>query len=290
MQKPQMSLLSAFAALSTVAALAQDVTEHTWTTGNEPAGLLVTRPAAVHNSNRASRIVDMRVLNSQNQDLGRVEDVVFDLQTGRIAYVVLALPGAFGSRLVAVPPSALSNMAGDSNTLVLNIDPVRLDRSTTFSRDNWPDLDRPFAGNERLWGMSTDRYDPNRVVPYQPYRSDSFASDQGASPRYEASSSTERFIPPPPPTERPLDVRRSSFRGKVIAVNPETRALSVESSTGEIHDFIIGDRPNIQLKNNRNPRIVDIKVGYPIVVGYREEPDGTSIAQTIIRTDAPEVR
>jgi len=287
MKTKQILWVGSVAALSLTAGMAQDFSNRTWAPGREPAAGVITRSVALHNSSRASRIVGMRVRNPQNQELGRIEDVVFDLQTGRIAYAVLSLAGTYGSRLVAVPPTALESVADESNTLIMNMDRARLDRLASFSNDHWPEIERPFEGNERFWGMTetADRPDRYNAAASQTYRAES-AFDQGASPRYESSAGPERSSA----LDRVPVERRSSFRGHVVAVSPETRTLSVESNTGEIHDFIIADRPVIQLKNSRNPRIVDIKVGFPVVVGYRDEPDGTSVARTIIRTDTPEVR
>jgi len=82
-----------FAALGSLAVLAatalpaaaQDVQDR-------PTYTVEDRGDSISNANRASRIVGMHVKNYQNQDLGRVEDVVFNLQSGRVAYVVLSLP------------------------------------------------------------------------------------------------------------------------------------------------------------------------------------------------------
>jgi hypothetical protein len=260
------------------------------------------RTTMVRNANKASRVVGMRVKNLQNQDLGRISDVVFDLQTGRIAYAVLAFPGEDGEKLIAVPPGALSVASDDSSKLMLDMDRARLDRAPGFSRNNWPDVDRPFADAGSLWNLTERRYstrdqdyydrDHSARADLDRYRSDYYRSevaqpDQGVPPRYQTYRETERYRPSD--RERVYS-DRGTFRGHVIAVSPESRTLSVESNAGEVRDFVFGDRPNIQLKNNRNPRIVDIKVGFPIIVGYREDPDGTYVAQTIIRTDTPEVK
>ena len=289
MKVKAITLLS-LAGMVTVATLcdAQEVVDRY---GTPVDNSLTVRPI-VRNANRASRIVGLRVRNYQNQELGRVEDVVFDFNTGRIAYVALSVPGIGGDHLVAVPPGAIVPATDGSNQLVMNIDPARLETAPSFARDNWPEVDRSFAGAEEFWGPTLnlrpgDRYYSSRNSDYYPrppvtqtYR-DEYRVDQGVAPRYQASTSTEQ--------SRPY-VTRSSFRGQVIAVDPETRTMSVESKTGEIRDFVFSDRPNLQLKNTRNPRIIDIKVGYPVIVGYREDPDGTLMAQTVIRTDTPEVK
>ena len=111
-----------------------------------------------------------------------------------------------------------------------------------------------------------------------------YPADQGTPPRYQSSGSTYTVEQEHARTER------ATFRGRVVAVSPENRTLRVESDTGETREFVFTDRPTITLKDSRNPSIVDIKVGYPVSVGYRETADGRYVAQTVIRRDAPEVR
>jgi hypothetical protein len=86
------------------------------------------------------------------------------------------------------------------------------------------------------------------------------------------------------------DDQEGSFRGSIVAVNPEARTMSVEAPTGEVRHFEFGDRPNLQLFHTRYPRLIDLRVGFPVRVGFRVEQDGTHVAHTVIRTDRPEVR
>lgn len=88
---------------------------------------------------RASNLIGMKVRNTQNQTLGTVKDVVFDLQTGRISYVVLKKAGRnYGTgEYAAVPPSALMP-SQDMRHLILNTDKTALQHSQGFSRNNYP--------------------------------------------------------------------------------------------------------------------------------------------------------
>src|SRR5437764_4890989 len=47
---------------------------------------LQNQPAPI---NKASRFIGMKVLNQKGQTLGKIKDVVLDLQSGQVAYVVL---------------------------------------------------------------------------------------------------------------------------------------------------------------------------------------------------------
>jgi uncharacterized protein YrrD len=41
-------------------------------------------------------VIGCNVVNAQNQDLGKIEDLVFDAASGRIAYAVLSFGGFLG--------------------------------------------------------------------------------------------------------------------------------------------------------------------------------------------------
>jgi hypothetical protein len=246
-----------------------------------PTYSVETQGALVPNADRASRIVGMHVKNYQNQDLGRVQDVVFNLQSGKVAYVVLALPTGQGDKLLAVPPTALLPSAADPNRLVMNLDRGRLESLQGFSSSSWPDPNHPFVGSEALWGYSVAPPPPPTSPPAYSPPPPPPPEYQGTAPRYQVYTGTDQY--------QTLG-ERSSFRGRIIAVSPESRTMTVEGNNGEVRDFVFADRPNLQLKNTRYPRIVDLKVGFPVSVGYRQDPNGTCVAQTVIRTDTPEVK
>lgn len=96
---------------------------------------------------RASSLIGMKVRNAQNQTLGTVKDVVFDLQTGRISYVVLKKAGRTHGTgdYAAVPPSALTP-SQDMRHLILNTDKTALQHSQGFSRNNYPPVGEPAYG------------------------------------------------------------------------------------------------------------------------------------------------
>jgi sporulation protein YlmC with PRC-barrel domain len=76
----------------------------------------------VTDANKASKIIGMQVKNTQNEDLGKVKELVIDTQSGKVAYAVLSAGGGLlgGGKMVAVPFEALSLQPGAKN-LVMNI-------------------------------------------------------------------------------------------------------------------------------------------------------------------------
>jgi sporulation protein YlmC with PRC-barrel domain len=93
---------------------------------------------------RADSIMGMDVENPQGNNFGEVEDLVFDLQDGRIAYAVLAYGGrlGLGENLAAVPWQALKLNAAERE-FTLNMDKEKLRAAPSFAKDKWPQtLDR----------------------------------------------------------------------------------------------------------------------------------------------------
>lgn len=80
-----------------------------------------------------------KVVNTQGEDLGQIRDLVFDLDTGGIAYAVLSSGGflSAGDKLFAVPWEAFK-VQHDSDHLVLDVPVERLQNAPGFEHDNWP--------------------------------------------------------------------------------------------------------------------------------------------------------
>ena len=100
-----------------------------------------------------------QVVNPQGEDLGHVEDMMIDLNSGHILYTVLSFGGilGIGNKLFAVP---FESFIVDQNreVFVLNIDKDRLEDAPGFDKDNWPQhSDRSFQ---------TEVYTYYNVDPY----------------------------------------------------------------------------------------------------------------------------
>ena len=82
-----------------------------------------------------------KVRNPEGEELGRLEDFVLDLGTGRIVYAVMSFGGimGIGTKLFAIPPSALT-VGDDEEYLVLDVDKRQLEQAPGFDKENWPDF------------------------------------------------------------------------------------------------------------------------------------------------------
>jgi sporulation protein YlmC with PRC-barrel domain len=93
--------------------------------------------------NKASGIVGMEVRNQNNERLGNIKDVVFDLKSERVAYAVLGT-GTSG-KLLAVPMGALSP-SSDNTMLILAADKSKLEAARGLEPNNWP------SPTSLIWG------------------------------------------------------------------------------------------------------------------------------------------
>ena len=89
------------------------------------------------------------VFNSDGESLGKIEDFMLDVESGRIRYAVLSFGGVLGigNKLFAVPPEALT-VDTQRKCLVLDVEKGRLENAPGFDKDNWPNFADPTLGRE----------------------------------------------------------------------------------------------------------------------------------------------
>jgi hypothetical protein len=92
-------------------------------------------------------LIGTKVVNAQNEDLGKVEDIVIDAADARVAYAVLSFGGflGMGDKYFAIPWEGLHFMPSEKR-IVLNVDKRLLETAPGFDKDNWPNL------ADRQWG------------------------------------------------------------------------------------------------------------------------------------------
>jgi sporulation protein YlmC with PRC-barrel domain len=101
----------------------------------------------------ADTLTGDKVVNLQNEDLGKIEHLMIDLGTGRIAYAVLSFGGflGMGDKLFAIPWSALTVDTLEKR-FVLQVDKELLKRAPGFDKEQWPNM------ADRAWGSQVFKY------------------------------------------------------------------------------------------------------------------------------------
>jgi sporulation protein YlmC with PRC-barrel domain len=100
-----------------------------------------------HSDGPGPRVMDAatlkgdKVVDGTGEDLGKIEAIMLDVTTGRIAYAVLTFGGVFGigTKLFAIPWSALTLDAAEKR-FVLNASKEQLEKAPGFDKDHWPSM------------------------------------------------------------------------------------------------------------------------------------------------------
>lgn len=80
------------------------------------------------------------VKNIEGKDIGKVEEIMIELDTGRVAYVVLSTGGllGLGDKFFALPWSMIA-VDLENQEVVADIDKETIDNAPGFDKDEWPD-------------------------------------------------------------------------------------------------------------------------------------------------------
>lgn len=115
----------------------------------------------------SSSIVGTGIRNSKGEDLGDVKDIMIDLQSGNISYLVVAFGGflGMGDKYFAIPWDAFK-VDERSEKLLLDVDKDKLENAPGFDKDNWPSqpqrefLERVHShyGHKPYWDRDRDFY------------------------------------------------------------------------------------------------------------------------------------
>jgi sporulation protein YlmC with PRC-barrel domain len=126
--------------------------------GAGPAPLPATAPSDA-TLLRGQFLFTYRVKSPQGEDLGKIEEIMLDMERGRVAYAILSFGGflGLGNKWVPVPWDALV-LQPDEKVLVVNIDKEKLQKAPNFDPSTLPDL------ANRQWGAVIHTY-----YGYPPY-------------------------------------------------------------------------------------------------------------------------
>ena len=126
---------------------------------------------------KASKLIGTAVDNLQNEKLGKVENLLVDLPSGRVVAIIVSSGGflGMGDELSAIPPTAL-RFTTDRDTLQLDTSKEMLSSAPHFKADQWPDFAQP--------GYTAGVYSAYKVAPY-------FATDMNAAPDNTAQPAKE---------------------------------------------------------------------------------------------------
>lgn len=135
----------------------------------------------------ADTLLGEKVVNEYGIELGDIKEIMLDMQTGQVAYAVLAFGGfmGMGEKLFAVPWQAL-HLDTANKRFLLNVDKDRLKTAPGFNKDAWPDM------ADMQWANSIHAFygtDPNR--PGAPTRAPGGVTPAGADLAADSGNSLD---------------------------------------------------------------------------------------------------
>jgi sporulation protein YlmC with PRC-barrel domain len=120
----------------------------------------------------ASSLAGDSVKNAAGEDLGKIDEIMIDIPSGKVAYAVLSFGGVLrmGNKLFALPWEVLT-VDEDRKCFILNVDKATLENAPGFDKDNWPDMAEPswgtqiygYYGRRPYWETETLQEEPGRV-------------------------------------------------------------------------------------------------------------------------------
>jgi sporulation protein YlmC with PRC-barrel domain len=115
----------------------------------------ITGGERVHNKRvlSAGSLAGDRVRNNAGEDLGKIEEIMIDIHSGRVAYAVLSFGGflGMGNKLFAVPWQSLA-VDLENHEFVLDVSRETLENAPGFDKSDWPDMADPD------WGAQIHRH------------------------------------------------------------------------------------------------------------------------------------
>ena len=101
----------------------------------------------------ANTLIGDHVHNLQDEHLGTIKEIMLDMQTGMVAYVVMASGGVLtiGEKLFAVPWEALT-LDTANKRFTMDISKERIENAPGFDADHWPDM------ANQAWMTEVHRY------------------------------------------------------------------------------------------------------------------------------------
>ena len=92
----------------------------------------------------ATTILGDKVTNADGEDLGKVEELMIDLVSGRVAYAVLSFGAGFlqSGKFFAIPWASLA-VDLKNKQFTLDVSREMLETAEGFDKDKWPDMADP---------------------------------------------------------------------------------------------------------------------------------------------------
>ena len=100
----------------------------------------------------AKSIIGDKVHNEKNEHMGKIEDIMIDITTGKIEYVVIEFGGflTIGEKYFAIPFSLLK-VDAENKAFIFDRPKEMLENAPGFDLNHWPETN--FHAEETYWSF-----------------------------------------------------------------------------------------------------------------------------------------
>ena len=163
---------------------------------------------------KATKLIGIPVKNHQDETLGKVDNMLVDVQSGRLVAFIVASGGflGMGDELSAVPPTALRfNVLRDA--LELDTTKELLSRAPHFKASEWPDFNQPVYSDSVYRAYKVEPYFTTNAVsnPDNTARNVRDRNDQTLTPFDQGNSRAD--------TDTTAQIRKGILAGQEMSVN-----------------------------------------------------------------------
>lgn len=125
----------------------------------------------------ASTLDGDKILSTDGEEVGKVKEIMLDVQAGRIAYVVMSCGGflGIGDKLLAIPWNALT-LDTTRKCFLVALSAERIKNAPGFDKQHWPSM------ADATWATSVHQY----------YGREPYWRSLGADDEYEADYDVAR--------------------------------------------------------------------------------------------------
>ena len=101
----------------------------------------------------ATSIIGDRVENKAGEDLGKIKDIMLNIRTGRVQYLIIEFGGflGFGEKLFAIPFTALK-INTKNEDFIFDVERHILEKAPGFNPEHWPDTNSHYFDVNTYWG------------------------------------------------------------------------------------------------------------------------------------------
>ncbi|HRX84219.1 MAG TPA: PRC-barrel domain-containing protein, partial [Phycisphaerae bacterium] len=101
-----------------------------------------TRYTGRYQGCRSTKLIGSKVVNPEGKDLGKIEDIAVDPDSGRVAYAVLSFGGflGIGDKYFAIPFESLKFDPQNDEKVSLAVEKSQLENAKGFDKNDWPDM------------------------------------------------------------------------------------------------------------------------------------------------------